>query len=126
MWPAGLVSGFATCENDIRPGELLAPTFTPPPFTAPHAISGPIDATIWISSTAADTQVIATISDVGPDGASSQITAGTLLASLRAPTSTACSAVVADCSPYPNGQLIEPWHPYTPAPPSALTPGRPT
>src|SRR6266571_5786631 len=60
QWTAGLVSGIATCENDSRPSELLATTFTTPPFTAPYAISGPIDATIWISSTAADTQVIAT------------------------------------------------------------------
>src|SRR5439155_819507 len=126
QWTAGLVSGIATCENDSRPSELLATTFTTPPFTAPYAISGPIDATIWISSTAADTQVIATLSDVAPDGASSQITAGTLVASLRALTVTACGAVVADCSLYANGQLIEPWHPYTHASQSALTPGVPT
>src|SRR5213594_5108519 len=126
QWTAGLVSGIATCENDSRPSELLATTFTTPPFTAPYAISGPIDATIWISSTAADTQVIATLSDVAPDGASSQITAGTLVASLRALTATACGAVVADCSLYANGQLIEPWHPYTHASQSALTPGVPT
>src|SRR6266852_6941719 len=123
QWTAGLVSGIATCENDNRPSELLATTFTTPPFTAPYAISGPIDATIWISSTAADTQVIATLSDVAPGGASSQITAGTLVASLRALTATACGAVVAVCSLYANGQLIEPWHPYTYATQSALTPG---
>ncbi len=126
QWTAGLVSGIATCENDDRPSELLATTFTTPPLTAPYALSGPIDATIWISSTAADTQIIATLSDVGPDGASSEITAGTLVASLRALTTTACGAVVADCSLYANGQLIEPWHPYTQATQSALTPGVPT
>ena len=126
QWTAGLVSGIATCENDSRPSELLATTFTTPPFTAPYAISGPIDATIWISSTAADTQVIATLSDVAPDGASSQITAGTLVASLRALTATVCGAVVADCSLYANGQLIEPWHPYAHASQAALTPGVPT
>jgi len=126
QWTAGLVSGIATCENDNQPSELLATTFTTPPFTAPYAISGPIDATIWISSTAADTQVVATVSDVAPDGTSSQITAGTLVASLRALTATACSTVVADCSLYANGQLIEPWHPYTQASQSALTPGVPT
>src|SRR5205814_10051946 len=79
-----------------------------------------------LGSAAADPQVIATLSDVAPDGASSQITAGTLVASLRALTVTACGAVVADCSLYANGQLIEPWHPYTHASQSALTPGVPT
>src|SRR5207247_1941006 len=126
QWTAGLVSGIATCENDSRPSELLATTFTTPPFTAPYAISGPIDATVWISSTAADTQVVATISDVDPSGASSQITAGTLVASLRALTATPCGAIVADCSVYAKGYVIDPWHPYTRASQVALTPGVPT
>ena len=126
QWTAGVVSGIATCENDNQPSELLAATFTTPPFTAPYALSGPIDATIWISSTATDTQVIATLSDVAPDGASSGITAGTLVASLRAVTATACGSVVANCSLYANGQLIEPWHPYTHASQVPLTPGVPT
>src|SRR5205823_5887299 len=125
QWTAGLVSG-TLCENDNRPSEVLGATFTTPPFTAPYAISGPIDATIWISSTATDAQVIATLSDVDPSGASSQITAGTLVASLRALTATVCGAVVADCSLYANGQLIEPWHPYAHASQAALTSGVPT
>jgi putative CocE/NonD family hydrolase len=125
QWTAGLVSG-SMCENDNQPSELLAATFTTPPFTAPYAISGPIDATIWISSTAADTQVIATISDVDPSGASSQITAGTLVASLGALTPAPCHSVVADCSLYARKRLIEPWHPYTHASQVALTPGVPT
>jgi predicted acyl esterase len=121
-----LVSGIATCENDNQPSEVLAATFTTPPFTAPYAISGPIDATIWLASTATDAQVIATISDVDPSGASSQITAGTLVASLRALTTTACGSIVADCSLYAGGQLTEPWHPYTRASQTPLSPGTPT
>src|SRR5207249_5722484 len=65
QWTAGLVAG-TTCENDNQPSELLSATFTTPPFTAPYAIAGPIAATIWLSSTATDAQVIATISDVAP------------------------------------------------------------
>ena len=125
QWTAGLVSG-TLCENDNRPSEVLGATFTTPPFTAPYAISGPIDATIWISSTATDAQVIATLSDVDPSGASSQITAGTLVASLGALSATPCGSIVADCSVYARGQLIEPWHPYTHASQVALTPGVPT
>jgi uncharacterized protein len=125
QWTAGLVSG-TTCESDNQPNELLSATFTTLPFTAPYAISGPIDATVWVSSTAADAQVIATISDVDPSGASSQITSGTLVASLRALTATSCGAIVADCSVYGSGQPIEPWHPYTRASQTPLTPGAPT
>jgi predicted acyl esterase len=120
-----LVSG-TTCENDNQPSELLSATFTTPPFTAPYAISGPIDATVWVSSTATDAQLIATISDVDPSGASSQITSGTLVASLRSLTATSCGSIVADCSVYGNRQLVEPWHPYTRASQMPLTPGIPT
>ena len=125
QWTAGLVSG-TMCENDNRPSEILGATFTTPPFSAPYAISGPIDATIWISSSGTDAQVVATITDVDPSGASSQITAGTLVASLGALTATPCRSIVADCSVYARGQLIEPWHPYTHASQVALTPGVPT
>ena len=125
QWTAGLVSS-TTCENDNQPSELLAATFTTAPFTAPYAISGPINAIIWISSTAPDTQVIATISDVAPDGSSSQITSGSLVASLGALTARSCGSVVADCSVYASGQVIEPWHPYTRASQVPLTPGVPT
>ncbi len=125
QWTAGLAA-LATCENDNQPSELLSATFTTPPFTAPYAISGPIDATIWISSTNTDAQVVATLSDVDASGASSQITAGTLVASLRALTPAPCGSIVTDCSIYAKGALIEPWHPYTRASQVALTSGEPT
>src|SRR5207248_7530582 len=125
QWTAGLVSGIATCENDNRPSELLAATFTTPPFSAPYALSGPIGATVWLSSTNTDAQVVATISDVDPSGASSQITAGTLVASLRALTPTPCRSVVVDCSVYERGDLVEPWPPYTQASQAPPTPGTP-
>src|SRR5207244_2195948 len=67
-----------------------------------------------------------TVTDVDPSGASSQITAGTLVASLRALTTTPCRSIVADCSVYAKGHVIEPWHPYTRASQVALTPGVPT
>src|SRR5213083_329982 len=112
QWTAGLVSGWL-CENDNRPSEVLGATFTTPPFATPYAISGPIDATVWISSTAADTQVVGAVSDVDPSGASSQVTAGTRVASPRALTTTPRRAIVPDCSVYAKGHLIEPWHPST-------------
>jgi putative CocE/NonD family hydrolase len=125
QWTAGLVAG-STCENDNSPSELLSATFTTPPFAAAYALSGPIAANIWISSTANDAQVIATLSDVDPSGASSQITSGTLVASLRALTTTPCLSIVADCSVYAGGRIIQPWHPYTHASQTPLTPGTPT
>jgi putative CocE/NonD family hydrolase len=125
QWTAGLVGG-TTCENDNQPSELLSATFTTPPFTAPYAIAGPIAATIWLSSTATDAQVIATLSDVDPSGASSGITSGTLVASHRSLVPTPCRSVVVDCSVYSHADLVQPWHPYTRAAQAPLTPGTPT
>ncbi len=124
QWTAGLVSG-TSCENDDRPTEALGATFTSAPFAAPYAIAGPIDATVWVSSTASDTQIVATVSDVAPDGTSSGITAGTLVASLRALTPTRCRSVVTDCSVYQSRQVVEPWHPYTRASQTPLAFGTP-
>ncbi len=125
QWTAGLVAGWS-CENDNTPSELLSATFTTPPFAAPYALSGPVSATLWISSTASDTQVIATLSDVDASGASSQITAGTLVASLRSLDTARCRSSVVDCSVYSRGRITEPWHPYTQASQVPLTPNVPT
>ena len=125
QWTAGLVAA-STCENDSRPSEALAATFTTPPFAAAYALSGPIAATIWLGSTNSDAQVVAIVSDVAPDGSSSQITAGSLVASLNAVTPTSCGSVIVDCSVYSGGRLTEPWHPYTQASQVPLTPGVPT
>src|SRR5439155_18500845 len=54
----------STGENDSRPSEALAATFTTPPFAAAYALSGPIAATIWLGSTNSDAQVVAIVSDV--------------------------------------------------------------
>jgi len=59
-------------------------------------------------------------------GASSQITSGTLVASLRSVTPTRCRSSVADCSVYARGRMTEPWHPYTHASQVSLTPNVPT
>ncbi len=125
QWTAGLVSG-STCENNNAYSELLSATFTTPPFSDPYAISGPVSATIWVSSTANDAQIVATLSDVDASGTSSGITSGTLVASLRELTAAPCGPIVTDCSVYGRGALIQPWHPYTLDSQTPLTPGTPT
>lgn len=136
QWTAGLPSEVTLaagvpedpCDNNSTVTEAQGLTFTSPVFTAPYTVSGPIEADIYMSSSAADSTVVATLADVapgasgGPDTAS-DVTAGTLLASLRAVTPRPCTAIVLDCSLYLNGQSIEPWHPYTLASQQALQPG---
>jgi putative CocE/NonD family hydrolase len=121
------------CENDSTITEAQGLTFTTAPMTSPYIISGPLEADIFMSSTAKDSTVIATLSDVSSGGAS-DITAGTLVASLRAVTTTPCRSqtdsatevnyeVVRNCSQYLDGQSINPWHPYSEVSQKPLQPG---
>ncbi|HKP57367.1 MAG TPA: CocE/NonD family hydrolase [Polyangiales bacterium] len=84
------------------------------PLTAAVRITGHPVAELWVSSSAADTDVIATLQDVGPDGkAVSYNMAGRLRASLRKEAS----------APYNNLGL--PWHPMRAGDAQPLTPDEP-
>ena len=129
QWTAGLVALTTLpnpCDDDNRSAEALGLTFTTAPFASPYVLSGPINARLWVSSTQSDTQLIATISDVASDGASSSITAGTLVASHRAVIDTPCGSTTVDCSIYSGPEIIEPWHPFTLAAQAPLDMGVPT
>ena len=90
QWGAGGVA-LATsdqnpCASDDRtlqagPGAL---TYTTAPFKSDTVIAGPINATIYATSTRPDAFFEATVEDVDPGGSSSSLTAGGLLGSFRA------------------------------------------
>ena len=131
QWTAGIPTEIKepspVCENDSTLSEAQGLSFTSSAFSQPYTLSGPIEADLYMSSTAADSTVEATISDVSSAGAS-DVTAGTLVASMRAVTPTRCGSVVLDCTAEladTSGHLrsIEPWHPYTEATQSSLEPG---
>ncbi len=63
------------------PDEL---TFTSEPVTSPTAIIGPITATLFMSSTAPDTEMFVQLIDEGPDGSHTYLNRGLLKASHRA------------------------------------------
>jgi len=117
------------CQSNSTVSQGQGLTFTTAPFTKPYTVSGPIEADIYMSSTATDSSVVATVSDVSSSAAggittAKDVTAGTLVASLRAVTPTPCGRVVLNCSVYLDFQSIEPWHPYTQASQAALQPGK--
>ncbi len=120
QWTAGLVS-VGNCASDDTSAEVTGLTFTSAPFTTTYSVSGPIMADLWISSTRPDTTLIVTVGDVQPDGTVSRVTAGSLVASLRALTTTPCGAKVMDCSVYSGHIPVVPWHPYTLASQAPLT-----
>jgi putative CocE/NonD family hydrolase len=89
--------------TDTGPGAL---TYTTAPFGQDTVIGGPVDATIYANSTASDTELVATLEDVAPDGTATPITTGALLGSMRAVDSSRSWLA-------PGGQPLLPYHPYT-------------
>src|SRR5205823_1799228 len=74
------------CAQDDRsiqvgPGAL---TYTTAPMPVDTIVAGPVDATIYATSTRPEVELLATLEDVAPGGTSTPITSGALLGSLRA------------------------------------------
>jgi len=100
--------------KQVGPGSL---TYTTRPFKQPEVLAGPVDATIYATSTRPETFLEATLEDVAPGGSSTPLTSGALLGSFRA-LNGALSWFGA------NDRPILPYHPYTRASASAVPTGR--
>jgi hypothetical protein len=98
------------------PGTL---SYTTPAFTEPTVLAGPIGATLHATANTTDTEWIATVSDVAPDGRVSELTQGALLGSFRA---------VDEARSWPagGGRHLLPYHPFTRASQTDVTPGEVT
>jgi putative CocE/NonD family hydrolase len=117
QWTAGAAAG--PCETDNRSFEATALTYTTDPFDAETQLTGPIVANVWAQLSTRDATLIGVLSDVGPDGTSTQVTAGFLQASQR--------KVDQERSWYGPGRvLIRPFHPFTRSSKKPVVPNRPT
>ncbi len=108
QWTAGLVGMIPLpCFTDNMLNEaLLETTFTTEPMTEDYYINGPIGADIWVSpDMALDVGISVKVTLVSPEGASKEITNGILSARHR--------AVDPLKSRFLDGEMIQPWHPYT-------------
>ncbi|HEU0131696.1 MAG TPA: CocE/NonD family hydrolase [Mycobacteriales bacterium] len=113
-------TGTSTVASGLGvPGEPIAyaapstgAAFTTDPFGGDVELFGPASANLWLSSTARDTDLQVTLSEVRPDGQETFVQRGWLRASHRAldPSSTA----------------LLPVHPHTAASVAPLAPGVPT
>lgn len=106
------------CTTDDRtteagPGSV---TYTSAPMTAATVLEGPVDATLYATSTAKDTEWVVSLEDVAPGGAATPLTSGALLGSFR--------AVDSSRSWKAGGRLLLPYHPYTQASSSPVPVGR--
>ena len=95
------------CADDDRSAQAAALTYTSASFQRATTLAGPIDATVYLSSTRPDAEIVATVEVVAPDGSSRPLGTGALLGSLRATDQR--------LSWRQDGQLVLPWHPYTSA-----------
>jgi uncharacterized protein len=118
--PAGSAGLLAPCvSNDqLTQAGPWATTYTTAPFANSATVAGPITATVYASSTTSETELVAEVEDVTPDGTSYPLTEGALLGSLR--------AVNQKRSWKADGITVLPYHPYTSASASAVTPGKVT
>ncbi|HVX20320.1 MAG TPA: CocE/NonD family hydrolase [Acidimicrobiales bacterium] len=125
QWSAGLLAAASDqagvadpCTTDdvtlgAGPGSL---TYTSAPMATTEVVGGPIDATVYATSTTADTELVATVEAVSPTGDSVPLTSGALLGSFRQerPDGTWTGT---------DGQPLLPYHPYTQASAQPVVPG---
>lgn len=106
QWTAGVLGMLPLpCATDNRINDLLELTFRTGELSEPLYVNGPIQANVWMSTTALDAGLVVRVSDVYPDGRVQELTNGILTASMR--------AVDPERSRYIDGEMIQPWHPYT-------------
>ncbi|HEY2603461.1 MAG TPA: CocE/NonD family hydrolase [Thermoleophilaceae bacterium] len=118
QWTAGL-AGQIPCTDDDRVNEATSggASFTTPPLASDLRFDGPILADLWVSTSARDAVATVRVTDVAPDGTSTDLTDGWLAASFRKLDTTR--------SRYVGGQLLQPWHPFTQASVLPVTAGQP-
>ena len=95
------------CFYQDNVAQTLEATFDTATLEQDMYINGPIQADIWMSTTAENGGVAVRVSDLYPDGTAHALTSGLLTASFR--------AVDESKSRYLNGEMIQPWHPFTAA-----------
>lgn len=95
------------CFYQDNVAQTLEATFDTATLEEDMYINGPIQADIWMSTTAENGGVAVRVSDLYPDGTAHALTSGLLTASFR--------AVDESKSRYLNDEMIQPWHPFTAA-----------
>ncbi len=119
QWTAGILGMLMPfCAHNNNINEMAEITFTTEPLEEDMIIYGPIAAELWVSTTAHNTGLSVTITQVDESGiVSTALTNGVLLGSMR--------HLEEEKSRYLEGKLIQPWHPFTQAAELTVTPGEP-
>lgn len=116
QWTAGAAGMLPLpCFSDDKFNQIPSATYSLT-MANDYYFNGPIQADIWVSTTSLDAGLSVRVSDYDPaTQKSTPLSNGLLTASMR--------AVDASRSRRINGQMIQPWHPFTSASVQAVNPG---
>ena len=107
------------CETDNRKDEWSGLTYTTNPVSKDMTVSGRMTADFWAEVSAPDTAFVVRMTDVAPDGTSTEIGGGWLIARHNA---VDWKKTVRG----PKGEIVRVYHPFTKAAEKLLTPNIPT
>ncbi|MDF1605271.1 CocE/NonD family hydrolase [Nocardioides sp. YIM 152315] len=118
QWTAGLPEAALAdlpCWNDNAPNDTTGVVFQTDPLTRALRLRGPINARLYTSSVSGDGMLSVSVSDVAPDGSVTRLTGGWQVVSHR--------ALDERRTRYLDGQVIQPYHPFTRAAKEPLAAG---
>jgi putative CocE/NonD family hydrolase len=108
QWTAGIMQQVWAdnpCLRDNRLNDLTGVVFETKPMTSTMRIQGPINARLLTSTPSGDGMWSVTVEDVAPDGTVDRLTGGWQVISHR--------SLDRSRSTYVDGELVQPWHPFT-------------
>lgn len=120
QWTLGtaLFSDPRRCYRDNKAIEPYSLNYITAPMAEDYYINGPLMADLWISSTRTDAVISVRVDSIAPNGNSTPISTGLLLASMR--------TVDKERSRYIKGALIQPYHFFSKEKAQFLVPNEPT
>ncbi len=106
QWTAGVLGLIPVipCFSDDTAATALDAKFDTAPMEQDFYFTGPIQADIWIETTAENAGLSVRLSDIAPDGSATPLSNGILTASMRAVDESRSRTL--------NGEMIQPWHTY--------------
>ena len=106
QWTAGLLGLLPVpCFSNGNVVDSGAINYQTEPMAEDYYLNGPIEADIWMATTAIDAGLSVRVDDVAPNGRVTPLTNGLQTASLRAVDERRSRKL--------DGQSIQPWHPFT-------------
>ncbi len=114
QWTAGLAA-IPGCETDNRLNDQLGTSYETAPLERALHLMGPINAKLFVSTTAKDGMLSVAVEDVAPDGSVDRLTGGWQVLSHR--------ALDKDRAVRRDGETLQPYHPFTRAAQLDVEPG---